>query len=399
MTLTVQRRILLLNYEFPPMGGGAGNASAQIAKALVRQGYAVDVLTSGIHGQPEHEVIEGVHIYRVPSKRKSIHDCGFRGAWSYVFSAMPVLKKLLKQNHYDALHYFFGLPTGLLSIGVPEARKIPSVISLRGSDVPGYDPYNRMLTWAHRLLKPLTRTIWKKADAVVALSQSLHDQAKLTLPSKPIEVISNAIDTDLFTPTHHQRDTTDIHLLIVARLIPRKGITDLLQAIALLKNPNIHLTIQGTGPYSETLEALAIRLGIQDQITFAGFQPRHLLPKTYQQADIFILPSYAESCGLALLEAMACGLPVIISRIGGMVEHVEHEKNGLIIPPKDPQALALAIEKLINNPELCTTLSQNNVNKIGADYTWDAVSQKYAAIYTHIIESKSPSKENAHAPS
>ena len=171
-------RILILNYEFPPMGGGAGHASSQIAKELAAKGHHVEVLTSGLAGQAKEELIDGIKVYRVKSVRKSIQDCGILGAWSYVFAARPVFKRLLKQNHYDITHYFFSLPTGMLRLITPGTKKIPSVVSLRGSDVPGYDQMNKMLRVFHLLLGPVTKKIWNQAEAVVANSHGLRKIAE-----------------------------------------------------------------------------------------------------------------------------------------------------------------------------------------------------------------------------
>jgi len=105
----------------------------------------VHVLTSKINGQVAEEVLHGFTIYRVPSWRKGIHDCGIRGAYTYVLFALFRLLKLLRHNDYDMAHIFFSLPTGFLTLLPGKMRKIPYVVSLRGSDVPDYDPYNKKL--------------------------------------------------------------------------------------------------------------------------------------------------------------------------------------------------------------------------------------------------------------
>ncbi|VAW33849.1 hypothetical protein MNBD_DELTA03-1713, partial [hydrothermal vent metagenome] len=118
-------KILLLNYEFPPMGGGAGNATYNIARELAKLGHHVDVLTSKIKPQKERETIAGFNVYRVSSWRKGIHDCGIRGAYSFLFFAGFKLQQLIRSNQYDILHYFFSLPTGLLSLFPGPHRRLP----------------------------------------------------------------------------------------------------------------------------------------------------------------------------------------------------------------------------------------------------------------------------------
>src|SRR3954453_4792204 len=144
-------RVLVLNYEYPPLGGGAGVATAALANELVGRGVTVDVVTSGLLGgkstllgSAELEELGRLRIYRVPSRRVGVHEAGMLGAASYLLHAFPVVRRLVRTVGYDAVHVFFSPPTGaLLLFAAP--RRTPVVLSLRGSDVPGYDPYNRSM--------------------------------------------------------------------------------------------------------------------------------------------------------------------------------------------------------------------------------------------------------------
>jgi len=167
-------RVLLLNYEFPPLGGGAGIASAALAQRLAARGVIVDVVTSRPSRVRDAERIEGLScttaapnltLFRVWSSRRGVHQAGFVGAGSYLCSAMPVARRLLRARDYDIVHIYFSLPTGALIPALPLGAT-PVVVSLRGSDVPGYDERNAMLVLAHRVLKPLTRWIWHRVARV-----------------------------------------------------------------------------------------------------------------------------------------------------------------------------------------------------------------------------------------
>jgi glycosyltransferase involved in cell wall biosynthesis len=148
-----EMRILILNYEYPPIGGGAGVATAALAQSLVEEGIAVDVVTSGValdverrtSAREEQPVASGVlTLYRVRSRRIGVHEAGMFGAASYLLSALPLVRRLLRTHQYDAVHIFFSLPTGAL-LPFLNLRGVPVVLSLRGSDVPGYDPHNVLL--------------------------------------------------------------------------------------------------------------------------------------------------------------------------------------------------------------------------------------------------------------
>ena len=393
MTALPSLRVLLLNYEFPPMGGGAGHASFEIARRLAARGHQVDVVTSGIVGQPRCEWLEGVQVFRVRSYRRSIQDCGLLGAYSYLLGAAPLARQLSRRHRYDVVHYFFGLPTAALSLVVPALQRLPSVVSLRGSDVPGYDATNRSLQLLHGLLKPVSRRIWRRADAVVALSDSLQALALRTLPDKPIAVIPNGIGVERFYPSangHPHSTGAPLRVLTVARLIRRKGLDELLRAVARLRDVPLQLTIQGSGRHEAELQRLTVSLGISDQVIFSGFRPRELLPPIYQAADVFVMPSRSESFGLAVLEAMACGLPVVISRVGGMVDLVEDGVNGFVVPPDDAEGLAAAIRRLASQPALRREMGRRNARQAKSRYTWDRVVDAYLAVYGGILNKARP---------
>lgn len=383
-------RLLLLNYEFPPMGGGASNATYNIALELVRLGHSVDVLTSRFGDQPSEETLQGIKVYRVTSWRHSIHNCGLRGAFSYVFFAFFRLRGMLKKNRYDLLHYFFGLPTGLLSLYSHAVKNQPYILSLRGSDVPGYDTTSLKLRLLHRLLKPITVRIWKKAERVVANSHGLREMALQTLPGHPIRVIYNGIDTDLFKPGPHLNNPSNGHmrLMCVSRLIDRKGLDYLFQALAEMNDPRVRLDIVGTGGREQRLKAKIRELGLETQVRFSGYKSALEVAEHYHQADIFILPSLSESLAMVLLEAMSCGLPIIASDVGGIPEVVADGENGLLIPPGNVNAIIEAIHRLTNDSLLRSRISQNNPIKIQEQFTWKKIALNYQAIYNESLYRK-----------
>jgi L-malate glycosyltransferase len=386
-------KILMLNYEFPPMGGGGGRATFNIARELVRFGHDVHVLTSKVRGQMACEVYEGITIHRLPTWRKSIHDCGFIGAFVYVFFAYFKLLELVRRHEFDILHYFFSLPTGLLSILPGKHRDIPYIVSLRGSDVPHYDPYNQQLETAHRFMKPLTVRIWEQAKEVVALSDSLGRTALRTNQHQCMKIIRNGIDTDVFRPPITRGNRKTLKLVVVSRLIERKGIQYILAAIAKLKDKDIELTIVGRGNYESNLKRICRVHELERKITFHGYCTNEMLPRIYQEHDVFILTSLAESFGIVFLEAMACGLPAIAGRTGGIPDIIS-EENGILVEPTDIDEIRDAILKMQENPELRRQMGYKNRHKVLDSYSWRNVAMMYQDIY----HSTSPVTGMAHLP-
>lgn len=363
------------------MGGGAGRATYNIAKELSSQGHQVDVLTSRLAHQAKQEDISEFRVYRVTSWRKNIHDCGFRGAFSFVLFSIPRFYKLTRNNNYDVVHYFFGLPTGFLSLLPGRQSKIPYVLSLRGSDVPHYDLHNKVLQRMHQLLLPITRRIWSRAKNVVALSESLRLTAKITAPGQHISVIANGVETEIFKQQKSDEQSKGVFRLItVSRLIERKGIQHILHALSQLEHKDITLEIIGTGNYQQSLKKLSKELSLDNQVSFIGYCPREKLPEYLSAADAFILPSMAESFGMVFVEAMACGLPIIAAETGGIPDYV-HAENGILVRPGNLEDIKAAIVRIKSNQSLRVSMSVANRNKVVCDYSWHKVAENYLAAY------------------
>jgi glycosyltransferase involved in cell wall biosynthesis len=376
--------VLIINYEFPPVGGGAGKATYNLARQLADMGHRVDILTSRMKGQPSREELHGMTIYRVRSWRKGIHDCGFRGALTFLFFAILPFFRITHKNTYDLFHYFFGLPTGFLALLPGPHRKNPYIVSLRGSDVPGYDEYNNNLQRIHRLMLPLTKKIWKNSRQIVAVTESLKNKALQTLPNVEIKVIPNGVDS-LFSKLpapEHKRDDS-YKLISVARLIERKGIQDVLSALAELRDQDISLLIVGEGNYKDHLKKLSRDLSLDGRVTFYGYCPPHKLPDLLMNSDAFILPSRAEAFGNVFAEAMACSLPVIGSHAGGIPDLVGID-NGMLVKPGDIEMIKQAITTMKASKGLKKKMGAANRKKILENYSWESVTNQYISVYHNV---------------
>jgi glycosyltransferase involved in cell wall biosynthesis len=381
-------RVLVLNYEYPPLGGGAGVATAALAQGLAEQGVVVDVVTANVGCDAERrgsaretQGQDGLTVYRVRSNRTGVHEAGMFGAASYLLSALPLVRRLLRTQRYDAVHIFFSLPTGAL-LPLLNLRGAPVVVSLRGSDVPGYDPHNAAVRRAHRVLAPLTRWIWRRADRVVAVCESLGRLTVHTCPGLRYSVIPNGVDLTLFRPpVQPRRDGARLRCLAVARLVERKGLGDLIRAFALLERGRFQLEIVGRGPDEALLRALARDLAVSHEVIFSGSLDRAAVAERYREADLFTLPSTAEAFGNVFAEALASGLPIVGSAVGGIPDLVDHGSNGLLVPPNDPATLARAITYLADDPELRSEMGRRNRVKAETTLEWSSVTSRYLTTY------------------
>lgn len=383
-------RVLLLNYEYPPFGGGAGVATEALARGLARRGTMVEVITAGEQAGEQSELLwdgaaanEGLlTVHRVAVKRVGVHQAGMRAAVHYLRAALPLVRRRLREQQFDVVHFFFSLPTAAM-LPCLDLGETPVVVSLRGSDVPGYDPHQRGLERAHHALRPLTRWIWRRATRVVAVSESLGRQAQETLPGLEYSVIQNGVDLARFHPRPgrnappHQR----IRCLAVSRLVERKGLDDLIRAFAALERGRYELEIVGGGADEHALRALTAELALDDLVRFAGPLDRVRTAARYRDADLFTLASREEAFGNSFAEALASGLPVVGTSVGGIPELVEHGRNGVLVPPENVAALAAAISFLGERPELRAEMGRCNRAHAEANLSWERMTTRYLATY------------------
>jgi len=375
----------MLNYEFPPLGGGAGRASFNLSKHLAKKGHQVDVITSKYKKlSGKDKPVKGVNIYRVKSYRKSVHEIKLIGVIAYIFLGTWQAWKLTRENSYDLVHCFFGLPTGIIALFLKKTKGISYVLSLRGSDVPGYDPYSKVKL-LYPLTAPLNRKIWKEAGVVVALSNGLKRTAKKFIKDIDYEVAYNGLDFKKFSGVIAPKDKDSFQIICVCRLIKRKGVQYLLEAMSQLKGKQDRLTVVGKGDYENDLKELSKSLGIEDRVKFVGYVPNDELYKWYGKADIFVSPSLAESFGMTFLEAMASGLPIVGTKVGGIPEVVIDGENGFLVKPKNSYQLKLMIEKLMMDLKLRNKMGEKSRQRARKFFGWDKITKQYLNFYKRVI--------------
>jgi len=207
-------RVLMLNYEYPPLGGGASPVTKSLAEELVKLGHSVDVVTMGFKGLKQKEVINGVTIYRVPGIRKKQEVCQTHEMLSYCISAYRFLPKLLRENKYEICHTHFIIPTGVVSYLYKS--KIPYIITSHGSDVPNYNPDRFGIQ--HKLLKPVWNEIVKNAECIITptnyLKNLILDNVDDNNYCNKIEIIPNGVYFDDFNPKKKEKKSISSHSII-----------------------------------------------------------------------------------------------------------------------------------------------------------------------------------------
>jgi glycosyltransferase involved in cell wall biosynthesis len=359
----------MLNYEFPPLGGGAANANKYILEAFSKyKDVKIDLITSSQNEYQKELFSENITLYKLDVSKDQIHHWTQTEIIRYSYKAYRLGRKLTSKVEYDLVHAWFGVPCGVIA----QRLGLPYIVALRGSDVPGY---NERFSWQYKVLKPIIKHVWNDADAVIANSRQLRELAYQTKEMK-IDVIPNGVAVDEFEPTYHDHER--IQVLCVSRLVKRKGVSYLIQAAA---ETDIELTIVGEGKQEDKLQNMVEDYGIEDRVNFTGYVSHGEIHKYYEKSDIFVLPSFNEGMSNTVLEALAAGLPVVITETGGTNELID--RNGKIIPCKDSAAIADAI-RTYNKDQIKEHGKRSR--EIAEKMSWENVVEDYMEVYTKISE-------------
>ena len=297
--------------------------------------------------------------------------------------------RLLKACDIDTVHAHWVLPQGFIAVACKKLFKpdLKVVVTAHGADVYGL-----------QACKGLKRWTFERCTAVTAVSSAIRREIIQRIgvsSSSPIHIIPMGVDLDRFSPAHYDHSLRQqFHadgplLLFVGRLTEKKGLAYLLRAMprVLDRHPATKLMVIGYGEERSALEQLASELGLFERaVIFLGGMTSAELPRYYATADIFVGPSIIaqsgdrEGFGLVFVEALGSGCPVITTDLPAMTDIVTHEKTGLIVPQKDSAALADAIIRLLDDPDLLARMKSSCRNEVLAKFHWDVISKRYSEL-------------------
>ena len=382
------RVLIVLRYFYclsQPIGG-AERQALRLATRLSEKGVSAVVVT-GLwdRGQPRREVIQGIAVHRHFTAWGMFDIKGLRKFGQYFYLLSLLLYLIRHRREYDVIHCHAATFEAAAAVLAGQWLNKPTLVRAMASGKWGD---LRMV----RTDRSLLGTAWmlkktREANAVVALNQQvLREMIDLGVAKERIFTIPNGVEQ----PNHLKRDY-EIHeaivITFVGRLHPQKGITTLLEAgrIVARDRPCLRCRFQlaGTGPLENELRVLARKLAIEPQVSFLGHVDD--VNGLLEQSDIFVLPSLAEGMSNALLEAMAHGLPCIVTDIAGNNEMIAHNDNGWLVPPEDSQALANAICSLAIDQALRQRLGRAAAGMVGTKYSLDHVADQYLTLYAGLL--------------
>ena len=361
--------ILVLNYEFPPIGGGASPVSYDISRKYAEHGHSVHVVTMKYGALPADETIDGMSIHRVKCIRREKFVCHPWEQLSYIISAVFYLNKYIRSNQTDVVHVHFVIPTGVVAWYLSKRFGIPYIITAHGSDVPGHN--NKRFCILYKLLINPWRRIVKEADYVVAPSEHLADLItdNMNKPGQGFDVakvrlITNGIDTSVF-----RNEDKEKRILLMGRVQETKGMQDILECLTKETLKDWTIDIVGDGPYISTLKRIVQERELDKNVIFHGWiksksnEQLSLLAKAY----IFISASHVENCPLTPAEAYCSGCRVVLSDIPGHKAVMEDAAEYFAIG--DKARIVKIIDRLISEFDIRETKGNSEINKERFD--WD----------------------------
>lgn len=383
-------RILVINYEYPPVGGGGGEVSQFLAEGYSQNGHDVRILTAHWDGLPKNEIVhDRLSINRIFAFRKDADRCSpFRMA-AFALMALPEAFLIARKWRPDIVHCHFAVPVAPVGFFLKCLFHIPFVVTLHGGDVPGHQPAQTGKYF--RFIKPMTGMILKRAEGIVAVSEHLRELAENAFPGVSIQLIPNGVDVDLYHPAPDDEKTKKMQFIYVGRFNREKRLDILLEATRNLLDSGkreFSVRLVGAGPLEKDLREKIKDWNLTETVCFTGWISREKVAVELRNSHVFALPSEHEGMPIACLQAMASGLPIIGTKIRGIQQIVRDRENGILTDVGDAGSLARGMGYLIDHPELCKQWGQNNREMAYRDFRWDVVVANYLDLFERITKEK-----------
>jgi glycosyltransferase involved in cell wall biosynthesis len=371
-------RILVLCYEYPPIGGGGGRVAQSIAQQMAMRGHEVRVQTAALGWPSTRECIAGVDVYQTGSGRRVPDTCTVPEMGLFCLTSFFPTLRHIREWKPDVIHAHFAMPTGMLAWAVHGLTGIPYVLTAHLGDVPGGVP--EQTDKLFRVIGPIARQVWKQAVAATAVSSFVQELAEKAY-KRPVERILNGIELrDMAEAPGGVRPTR--HFVFVGRFNPQKNLPFLINAFARLQDKNWRATMVGDGPDRASAERLIEQHGLGDRITLPGWLPAAKVAEIMGDGDILCLPSLSEGLPVAAVEALKHGLAIVASDIPGVRDLVDHGVNGYRLPLDDsyPQAL----DRLLESDETLQAMKTASWNKARA-FDVRLIADQYEAILQKVV--------------
>ena len=375
-------RILVLNYEYPPVGGGGGRASADLAAALARRGHHVRVLTSRIPGLPPREARKGVEIFRARTGRRSPTRASFAAMMGYVVAATFHGTRMARRWRPDVLHAHFAVPTGAAAWAISWLTGRRYLLTIHLGDVPGGVPEKtgKWFRWMRRLTPP----IWRRAAVVVAVSRFTRDLASREY-HVPIRVIPNGVDLAGRSPQARPA-SSPAQIVFVGRFQPQKNPLQLIELLADVRHLDWRALLVGDGPLRAQVEERIRQRHLGDRVRLTGWLSSEQAEAAMAQADLLLIPSRSEGLPVVAVQALAHGLAIVGSRVGGLGELIDEGVNGFGCEPDDVEGFRAALQRCLSDAARLSSMKAAS-HAMAERYDLKRVAEEYETVLLEVSRS------------
>lgn len=381
-------RVVMVVRLFHPWVGGTERQAHTLARALAKSGVGIEIVTGRwFRGTRRRETLDGIPVFRNQTLWEFGGIKGLRkfGGYLYIASLLWYLGR--RRKHYDIIHVhglsYHTFAAVLAARWFDKTTITKLANSGSASDVEKMRQ-DRQLAGARFMLATALR-----CDRFVALNQTIVEElVEAGVPRSRIVRVSNGVDLDDVEPQYRTTVHRPPRVIFVGRLHRQKGLETLLRALRILLDSRdvdgVRLVVVGDGPERGTLEQLSRSLAIDEIIDFVGIADD--VAPYLRDADVFVLPSHAEGLSNALLEAMAVGLPVIVSNVPGNADVVEHGRTGLVFEVGNASELAASLVRVLHDDDLRNRLGMAARGSVDDSYSLDEVAGRYIELYDELLD-------------
>lgn len=374
-------RVLVLCYEWPPVGGGGGRAARDVAETLARRGHQVRIQTVRLFGMANREVHPNLELYRTWGFRRRPDRCSPAEMAGYLATSfLPVIRHL-REFRPEIIHAHFAVPTGPLALAASVLGRVPYVITAHLGDVPGAIPEqtDRLFRW----LNPAIRPVWKHAAALTTVSRFVADLAEKVYGRRP-DLIPNGVDLrDRPALPGPSGSPSEPRLLFVGRLNPQKNLPFLFRVLAELKDLPWTLDVAGDGEDGPALKRFAEDRQLRGRIRFHGWLQRAEVDAMLAGSDALVFPSTVEGLPLALLEGLKFGLAIVASDLPPLSDLVENGRNGVLLEPDTLESWTIPLRKLLADPAALVAMRRESW-KMASRFDLERIAGEYEKVYRSI---------------
>lgn len=359
-------RILIFSTAYLPFVGGAELAIKEITDRLPSSDFVFDLLTLNLDGkQKKEEQIGNVRVVRLSCPK-----------WWFPILAFIRARREHQKTPYERVWSVMASYGGFAGLFFKHHfPTVPFILTLQEGDSLAHIYRRAFFIW------PLFKRIFTRADVITAISRYLAEWAQKMGARAPIYIVPNGVSVERFTHKDVPLKKEGSVIITTSRLVEKNGISDLIQSLTSLP-AEVKLVIVGTGELEEKLKRETRDLGLESRVTFAGFVPHSEIPHYLHSADIFVRPSLSEGLGNSFLEAMAAGVPVIATPVGGIPDFLENGTTGLFCKVHNPQSIAMQVRLLLGNEDFRTILVSNAARLVRERYNWEGIAKAMQGVLT-----------------